>query len=240
MSEHAERYTRLATRLASEGWQVAAHDHPGHGRSSGRRGVLETPDELVDGAAQAIAAFASDTGAPPLMFAHSLGAVVATELLARGDVPIAGLVLSAPAIVPRLSAMDRLKLSVLSTVAPSHALEMPYDASRLTSDPDEIAAAHADALIHHRKSASLVRWLVDAAGRALKRAPEIDVPTFVLIAGSDFLIDTDRTREFVARLTPALVDWVIYDDYRHELLNETPERRERVTDDIVRWLDAHA
>ena len=149
--------------------------------------MLEEPDELVERARLEIAAFAEATGAAPYVFAHSLGGVVALELVndpdATGAPPeVAGLVLSAPAIVPRLTRSDRAKLAVLSAFAPSYALEMPYDASRLTSDPEEMAVAHADALIHRFKSASLVRWLIDAAERTIERAPALAVPTLVLVA----------------------------------------------------------
>ncbi|MFU2068551.1 alpha/beta hydrolase, partial [Bordetella hinzii] len=33
LGEHAGRHDRLARWLAARGWQVAAHDHRGHGRS---------------------------------------------------------------------------------------------------------------------------------------------------------------------------------------------------------------
>jgi len=236
MGEHGARYGRLATRLAGEGYRVAAHDHPGHGRSGGRRGVLDSADALVSEAASRLERFAAETGAAPYLFAHSLGGVVATDLLLVHRAEVAGLVLSAPAIVPRLTRTDALKLRVLSVLAPSFALELPYDASVLTGDPDEIAAARADALIHGFKSAGLVRWLIAGAHRAVERAGELDVPTLLLLAGDDRLIDTDRTRAFAERLPSARLTMHVYDDCRHELLNELPERRERVMDDIVGWL----
>lgn len=238
MGEHAARYERLATRLAAEGWTVAAHDHPGHGRSAGRRGVADPPDTLVARAGERLERFADELGAAPILFGHSLGGVVATELVLARRVPVAALALSAPAIVPRLTRANAIRLAVLSRLAPRLAVELPYDASVLTRDPEEIARAHADELVHGFKSAGLVRWLIDAAHRAIERAPELELPTLVLIAGADRLVDTDRTRAFAARVPAAYRTVHVYDDCHHELLNERPEERERVTTDIVRWLDA--
>ena len=238
IGEHAARYERLAARLARAGWAVAAHDHRGHGRSGGARGVARPPDRLVRDARVELERFAADIGTAPFLFGHSLGGVVATELALERRVPLAGLVLSAPAIVPRLTPADRMKLRVMSALAPSHALELPYDASRLTHDADEIAAAQGDALIHGFKSAGLVNWLLAAAERALERAAELDLPTLLLVAGEDLLIDGESTLAFAEGVPAARLTLHRYEGCRHELLNEVPERRERVMADIVGWLAA--
>ena len=238
MGEHAARYARLATRLSEAGYRVAAHDHPGHGRSGGPRGVARPADALVGRAAERLAAFAAECAAPPLLFGHSLGGVVATELVLGRRLPVAGLVLSAPAIVPRVSGFNRVRLRVMSALAPSYALELPYDASQLTHDPEQMAIATADELIHGFKSAGLVRWMIDAAHRAIEAADTLTVPTLLLVAEEDRLIDVARTLDFAARAPAELVTVHRYAGYHHELLNETPERRARVLADIVRWLDA--
>ena len=234
--EHGARYERLAVRLAADGYRVAAHDHPGHGESGGPRGVADPPDALAREAAVRVTRFAEESGAAPYVFGHSLGGVIALELSLAREVPLAGLMLSAPAIVPRLSRADTIRLRVLSAFAPTYAVERPYDASRLTHDPEQIAAAHADPLIHGFKSAGLVGWLIDNARRVLDAAPRLEVKTLLLVAGDDLLIDIARTQAFAERAPEGLVTLVHYEGYYHELLNETPERRERVEDDILGWL----
>lgn len=240
IGEHAARYERLANRLAARGYRVAAHDHVGHGRSSGRRGVAEPADRLVSDAAAEFERFTTTCGAPAYLLGHSLGGVVAMALLLSRTVSPAGLLLSAPAIVPQLTATDRLKLQVMSILAPTLALELPYDAARLTHDPDEIAAAESDELIHGFKSAGLVGWLMTSAADALERAGEIDVATLLMVAGEDLLIDIGLTMQFAERISPTLLTLHRYEGFHHELLNETPERRERVMRDIEDWLDARS
>lgn len=236
LGEHAARYERLARHLVSLGFRVGAHDHPGHGRSDGRRGLIEPPGSLATQAAIQIMKFACETGTEPVLFGHSLGGLLATELVLDHQLPVAGLMLSAPAIVPRLGSMDRLKLFALSMLAPSRSVELPYDASRLTHDPDEIEKAHADALIHGFKSANLINWLRFTGKGLVSRAATLNVPTLLMIAGSDLVIDISKTRAFASRAPRDLLTLQVYEGYHHEILNETPDRRQRVLVDIDQWL----
>ena len=236
--EHAARYERLAARLAAEGWRVGAHDHPGHGRSGGPRGRLPVPGALATRAAIECSRFGHETGAPPFLFGHSLGGVVACELVLLHGFEVAGLLLSAPAIVPRLTRRQALQLRALSLLAPAHTVEIPYDPTRLTHDAEQREIGLADPLIHGFKSAELIGWLMRAAEQVLVAADRLDVPTLVMIAGGDEVIDVRRTREFVERAPDGLVTERTYDGCHHELLNEGPEVRDRVKADIVAWLDA--
>lgn len=184
-----------------------------------------------------VAAFAAETGAAPYVLGHSLGGVVAAELVLVHRLPVSGLILSAPAILPRLGLRDRCKLRVLSLFAPTRTLELPYDPTRLTHDEHEITAARADRLIHGFRSAELVNALLASARLAIDAAPSLNVAALVLVAGDDRLIDTSITRRFVERLPQAHTTFRCYDGAHHELLNETPDIRDRVMDDIVDWLE---
>ena len=234
--EHGARYERLARRLVAEGWPVGAHDHPGHGRSGGRRGRLPATGSYATCALAECERFARETGAAPFLFGHSLGAVVACELALVHRAELAGLVLSAPAIVPRLTRREARKLRALSLLAPWLALELPYEPTRLTHDPEQRRAALDDPLIHGFKSAEKIGWLMRTAAHVEELGDRLEVDALVLVAGGDVVIDTERTRRFVARAPERLVTVRTYEGAHHELLNEVPELRGRVEDDIVAWL----
>jgi hypothetical protein len=48
LGEHSGRYAHVTKLLGESGWSVAAYDQRGHGRSSGKRGVLARPAALLE------------------------------------------------------------------------------------------------------------------------------------------------------------------------------------------------
>ena len=240
VGEHGARYERLARRLAAEGWPVGGHDHPGHGRSGGPRGRLPVEGTYMSRAHEECARFAGETGAAPFLFGHSLGGVVACELALAHPDAVAGLVLSAPAIAPRLNAQQALKLRTLSLLAPRLVLELPYEPENLTHDPEQRRVALADPWIHGFKSAEKIGWLVRAGAALLETGAGLDLDVLVLVADDDVVVDNAATYRFAERLPAGRATVLAYEGAHHELLNEGPELRGRVEDDVVRWLDARA
>jgi alpha-beta hydrolase superfamily lysophospholipase len=238
--EHAGRYDHFAKRLAAAGWLVGAHDQPGHGRSTGKKGLIDPPGALVTQAGIQIQAFASETGSVPIVFGHSLGGVVASELVLQHGLSVKGLILSAPAFVPIISATDRIKLKLLTLIAPKLCLDLGYNASRLTHDKDVQKLTHVDPLIHGYKSTTLVNWLVQSGRKSLDIASMLQCPTLILIAGDDLVVESAKIRLFANRVSSGKLTIFEYEGFYHEILNETPERRERVLADIENWLTQFA
>jgi len=236
IGEHAGRYQRLAQQLSELGYDVGAHDHPGHGKSAGKRGVLNSEYHLEETARAQLNAFSQETDATPILFGHSLGGLVAASMVLNLDVQVAGLILSAPAFAPFISPYNKLKLRVLNFVAPKFTQQLPYKAHFLTHDEEEQQRGRADPLNHRYKSASIVTWLVSVGKRTFNKAPQLSVPTLVLIAGEDVVVNPETMKTFVERAPKQFITERTYADFRHEILNETADRREQVHSDIKSWL----
>jgi len=235
--EHAARYEEFASSLADDGWLVGAHDHPGHGASLGKRGLIDPPGSLATQAAIQIQAFARETNTTPVIFGHSLGGVLAMELALLHKYPSRGVVLSAPAFVPNTRWIDRLKLKILTLVAPKLCLDLGYSAARLTHDEKIRRIAESDPLIHGYKSATLINWLFQSGAQALSAADQLNVPLLLLIAGDDHVVDSNSIRAFSKQAPTEFVTVQEYDGLYHELLNETPENRSLVTRHVIQWLN---
>lgn len=237
LGEHSGRYRALATWLAERGWQVRAHDHYGHGRSPGTRGCIPRARTFADHGRQLILRFADELGRKPIVLGHSMGGALAAALVATERLPVAGLVLSSPALDPGLNGVQRLLLAVMLRLAPGRTLGNGLDPRRISHDASVVAAYQQDPLVHDRVCARLVRWLVDAGRGAIDHAGTLEVDTLMLVAGDDALVAPCASRRFAQRAPAGRVSLRWYDGLWHEVFNELPGDRARVLADLDAWLE---
>ena len=98
-AEYAERYVAhyhsLVPKLNALGFDVYGWDMAGHGRSPGARGVADLRKAVADHRA----ARAKLNDKPLFVFGHSLGGLVTAASVAEDQDGVAGVVLSAPALL---------------------------------------------------------------------------------------------------------------------------------------------
>ncbi|MDQ6882013.1 MAG: lysophospholipase [Pseudomonadota bacterium] len=237
LGEYAGRHDGLAKRLNAWGFAVRAYDQYGHGESGGARGGLPSPSRLVDDLADIIDStrLRLPRGAPLILLGHSLGGLVAARLVALDKRRAEGLVLSSPALRPGLTALQKLLLSVLPKVAPNFTVRNGLDPDFISHDPDVVQAYRRDPLVHDRVSARMGRFIADAAPLAIAAAPGWKVPTLLLYAGQDHLVDPAGSRAFAAAAPLHIVTAKCFDDLFHELFHELDP--EPVYQVLKQWLD---
>ena len=237
LGEHAGRYDRVARRLNSWGFAVRGYDHYGHGESGGIRGGLPGAARLIDDLADVIDSTRTriKAGVPLIVLGHSMGGLVAACLVALGRVRIDGLVLSSPALDPGLTGLQKLLIAVLPRFAPNLTLGNGLDPNFISHDPQVVAAYKSDRAVHDRVSARLARFIADAGPLVLTRAGEWKVPTLLMYAGSDRLVNPAGSRAFAAAAPPHVVTARCFDDLFHEIFNEL--KSEPVFETLRQWLD---
>lgn len=236
LGEHAGRYDTLAQWLAVRGWTVAAHDHRGHGRSAGKRGVVRTPDTLVEDAEFRLGQFTEELGVPPVLLGHSLGGLVAAQVALRNRVPLAGVVLSSPAFALRMNRWQHSVLDMLVNWAPNVRLGNGLDPSKLSHEQSVIDAYREDLLVHDRISARLARTIEQGGKAAIHDAPTLQHRTLLMVAGSDGIIDPAGSRKFADAATPGRLALRWYDRAYHEIFNESDDIATAVRADLEAWL----
>jgi alpha-beta hydrolase superfamily lysophospholipase len=241
LGEHGALYAHVAAALNGLGVAVRAYDHRGFGRSGGPRATIPSLNALIDDATQVFDAFAAEAkaageSAPPFLIGHSMGGAIAARAVTGGWIRPHGLVLSSPALRTRLPALQRFAIRAASHVVPNLVLPHGLPLDKVSHDPAVVAAAKADPLCHTKATLRLVAFILDAGENSRRDAARIDVPTLLLVAGDDRLVDADGSREFAAVMPPALCTIHEYPGLYHEVFNEREPDRARVLGDLSAWI----
>ncbi len=236
LSEYAGRYDALAGWLNARGWDVAAHDHRGHGRSKGKRACLQHPDDLVRDAAQRIRAYAEQLGRPPVLLGHSMGGLIAAKLALQNEIPLSGLVLLSPALGLHLNAFTLKLLGLLNAVTPNVRLRHRKMRPQLTHDQIAADTYARDPLVNQGVSPRLAHFIATTGPKVLQAADQLKVRTLLLVAGDDRVVDPAASRAFANAAPPGKIALRWYEQAWHELLHETPKISRGVYADLDAWL----
>lgn len=238
-AEYAERYVahyhQIVPKLNAAGFDVYGFDQRGHGRSLGARGVEDMRETVADHRA----ARARLNGRPLFLFGHSLGGLVTAASAAQDQSDVAGVILSAPALLLAAPAHLRAIAGVVAMFAPSARLVPPLDIDGLSRIPAEVAAYRADPMISDtRVPAKTGATAIAVAEAAWARYPHWKLPTLVLHGEQDRATNPEGSKNFAAMIASADKRLVLYPEGRHELLNDLD--RDAAMDVILSWLQERA
>jgi len=238
-AEYAERYVAryhgLIPRLNALGFDVYAFDLRGHGNSSGARGVLSMHDAVADHRAARRAL----THHRLFLFGHSLGGLVTAASVAEDAGGVAGVVLSAPALLITAPAHLRAIAGAVSVVAPGARLAPPLDTAGLSRIREEVAAYRADPMISDpRVPARTGATALTVAARAWTQYPDWTTPVLVLHGEKDTATNVAGSKRFIGAIRATDKQLELFPEGRHELLNDLD--RDAAMGVISAWLDQRA
>ena len=236
--EHGDRYANVVERLVPAGYAVHAIDHRGHGRSGGRRALIDRMDRVIEDLHGFIEQIrARHGGGKVKLLGHSMGGSIALGYALRYPQDLSGLILSGPAVGGFVPLGQRLVLRLLSALAPNlGTLALP--ASAVSRDPAVVSAYERDPLVYHGKvPARTAGEMVAAAASYPARAGEMKLPVLIQHGAQDKLIPLEPNRAVYDALGSTDKTVKIYEGLYHEIYNE-PEHG-AVIDDLVAWLEAH-
>ena len=238
--EHGGRYRHVAERLTAAGYATHAVDHPGHGRSPGRRGNIGSMAAAVDGVAELVR-FAGEQhpGVPLFVYGHSLGGLIALQYLTgTPDARVAGAVVSAAALdTSAATAVQRTLAPLLSRVLPDLGV-LWLDAEAVSRDPEVVRDYRTDPLNHNGRMVARTGAELMATALAMpRRLPSLTMPLLVLHGTADRLVPPAASEVLRAHAGSPDLTLTVYEGLFHEPHNE-PEKDD-VLDDVVTWLDEH-
>ena len=239
LGEHAGRYGELAAHLHQWGFAVRAYDQQGHGQSEGARGDMLRPGSLQADLCRVI----DDTrqhpslqGTPLILLGHSMGGLVVARTLAEGLRPVDAAVLSSPALGAFPTFFQKILLASLPRVLPHLRVDNGLKPEFVSRDPDVVKAYQSDPLVHRRISAGLAGWMLANGEKTLLDAAKWDVPTLLLYAGRDKLVNAQASADFANAAPQAVVQTQCFEGMYHEIFNDL--YRAQVFAALKRWLMA--
>ena len=237
LHEHSGRYAHVGQRFAAEGYAAYAVDHPGHGRTAGRRGNIGRMADVVAGV-HALAGHAADRhpGAPLFVLGHSLGGLIALQYVTGDPAPLRGAIISAAAVdLSAASQAMRRAGRVLSAVAPNLGV-MALDANLVSRDPVVVRDYDTDPLNYRGKICARTGGEMVAAAEPMpRRVASLRLPLLLLHGADDRLVPKAATALIAEHAGSPDITVKLYDGLYHEVLNE-PERNV-VLGDILEWLE---
>ncbi|MEO7107584.1 MAG: lysophospholipase [Rhodoferax sp.] len=237
LGEHAGRYDHVAEQLNAWGFAVRGYDQCGHGESGGARGSLPSDTRLLDDLADMVDSIRSRTpkGTPVILLGHSMGGLVVGRFVSLGLRKVDGLVMSSPALDVGMNAFQKFLISVLLKIAPDLRVGNGVKPQFISHDPAVVAKYKADRLVHDRISARLANFIASEGPRTLELAPKWTVPTLLLYAGDDRLLNPEGSRTFAAMAPKDVVTSQCFENMYHEIFNEQDAKP--VFAALKQWLD---
>ena len=241
--DHSGHYLQVVEDWTARGLAVARLDLRGHGRSEGKRGYIRRFEEYLRDVEDVLEVLVARRDgalfARPAVFAQSMGALVACQLVRSRPGRIRGLALGSPyfALAMPVPPIKRALANLLGRWWPSFGLPAGIGVELLTRDPEMQRTIREDELKFRQARAG---WFL-AARRAQEElaahAAEVTVPVYCRAGADDRLADVERTKVVVGAMPRA--ELRVIPGCRHDLCHEL-DRAEHVArfgERLSSWFD---
>jgi len=222
--EHSGRLQHVVDELDLPDVAMFAWDARGHGRSLEPEDTGTTLGTLVrdvDAFVRHVSTVYSIQMENIAVLGQSVGSVLLATWVHDYAPKIRCMVLAAPAFEVKLYVpFARAALQMVHRVIGDFHVNSYVKPSALTHDTERIASYQSDPLIRRPISAKILLALYTTADRVVADAQAIQVPTQLLISGSDFVVHRTPQEEFFQRLGSSVKESYTFDRFYHDTLGE--------------------
>jgi alpha-beta hydrolase superfamily lysophospholipase len=220
--EHSERLQNIADQKAFEGYKIFSYDNRGHGHTE-EPATFEFMNLVRD--LDAFVAFVLKKEQKEqkdiFIIANSVAGVVASTWVHDYAPDIRGMALVAPAF--RIKLYFPFAKALLKSVLyfkPNLNVKSYVKSTFLTHDLNERKRYDTDTLITPNIPARQLTTLLDTAQRVVSDASLITVPTLILSATHDYVVDSKIEGDFYAELSSKIKKFVQLKGFYHGVLYE--------------------
>lgn len=235
IQSHAGWYDASSRWLAEHGWGVSFLDRRGSGINELDRGDCPSFRRLLDDVGEYIR---SIPRRPVVLLGISWGGKLAAAFPRRYPGLIDGLALVAPGIKPQVRPPVRTRLTLLfrRLIRPRSLVPIPLsDPALFTANAERVEFIRNDPLALRHATARLLIESRRLDVHLRVAAKRVTMPTLVLLAGLDRIVDNRKTAKFVRKRFRGLVDVREYPAAHHTL--EFEPGGPPFLPDLLAWLD---
>lgn len=237
LAEYTGRYTHVADHFANEEIAFYALDHRGHGLSEGVRGHIDSFDDYLDDLDTFLEMVKEkEPGKKIFLLGHSLGGTISIAYALKHPEKIDGLILSSPGLKLATELDPELVKAIteLSKSNPTQELPNEIDPYTLSHDKEICEKYDNDPLVFKTITARFSTEFFTTMEKLIENAGKLKVPTLLLVAGDDKLVNPEGSKEFAERVKEKDFKMIIYDGFYHELFNEV--EKQKVFKEVDDWL----
>jgi lysophospholipase len=241
--EHLACYAHVMDDWRARGFAVACYDLRGHGDSGGPPSHIAHFDDYLRDTHAVLDELARDprwkAAGRPIVFAHSLGGLIAIQLVLSGQASFRGLALSSPylGLAVKVSRFVLWLGRALSQSWPTFTLSSPVRAGVLTHDPQRISFIESDPLRTPAVTSRFFSEVERVQRLTLNSAKDVSLPVYCLAAGNDRVVDLATTERWFSQISSRDKQLSVIAGAFHELLNEVERARylEQYAECFARW-----
>ncbi|MBL4674349.1 MAG: lysophospholipase [Arenicella sp.] len=239
LGEHCQRYEHLAAHLNQAGYALSSMDLPGHGKSNGIRGHIDSFDVFENATLELYRRTQSNhPNTPIFLLGHSMGGLIATRLLLNHQAKFDGAMLSGTAIQSPQEP-PAWQVAIINLVAKlfPKAKVLALDASAVSRDPTVVEKYMADPLVSKEKlSAQFLVSMANAMQQCKDNAASITLPLKIMHGSADVMTAPSGSQVLHDTVSSSDKQITIYQGLFHEIFNE-PES-DTIFAEMVTWMDA--
>lgn len=238
LGEHCQRYDHVAEIFNNAGYALYSMDLPGHGRSEGPRGHLQSFGVFQQAALSLTQSLqAKYPNLPRFILGHSMGGLIVSRFLLDHQSEFDGALLSGAAIQSPQEP-PAWQVSLIKGIAKLFpaARMLQLDASGISRDAKVVEKYMNDPLVSKEKlSARFLVEMTNTMEEVKQRANNITLPMLIMHGSDDLMTATSGSRLLHDRCGSTDKQLRLYEGLYHEIFNE-PEQN-MVLDEVVTWLD---
>lgn len=224
LGDHIQRYQYVAEKLNAKDIALVGFDQQGHGKSGGKRGVINSTEGLMEDITRAVKLTKElYPDKPVFLYGHSLGGLQVLYYGLNGPERPAGIIATSPtldgATVPPIK---KLLTWLLLFTLPELMINTDLAVEGLSRDPAIGQAYRQDPLVHSMGSARLGMFMMKGSEEVKGKAESWDLPLYLAHGSADTLSPVAGSDEFAKRLN-GNVTYKRWEGLYHETHNE-PEK----------------